>query len=329
MDTADVVTLGGCPQEPPGRGLARTNPIPSRTLAVVKCSPILPDLPRDPTSPDKLTAEVNVSIYPTDGPLIYKSSAFKEVITKALDAGGSSAPLLITGSPGVGKGVLARFVHAHGVHREYPFIDWMATGHGPASMLGSLLGEMDREGGREVYREGALGEADGGTLLIRHIEYDNPKIQKAIGRLLCEGTYRVPGMKRERKLNVRIIFTAYPGALGKRVTEKNVILPDVADHIRAVIHVPPLADRREDVRGIYEYWSRKISEERGINRIQPTEQAFSYLELLPLKGNIWDLFGVIKHNVFECKKKNTSTVTIGEMRKAVQAARVVKDGGLA
>ena len=91
-----------------------------------------------------------------------------------------------------------------------------------------------------------LGQADGGTVIIRHIEYVEKRVQRMIAKILKAGSYWTPGMNQPRKLNVRFIFTGYRHA-----------------------------------------------------------------------ANLWDLLSVAQHNVLECKMKNTSTVTIGEMRKAV------------
>ena len=108
-----------------------------------------------------------LSIYPTDGPLIYKSQAFKDVVTQAIGAGGSSSPLLVSGEAGAGKGVLARFAHSHGKRREYPCIYWEETQNDAEKMIRKLTGSIDRSGTKEIYKEGVFGEADGGTIIIR------------------------------------------------------------------------------------------------------------------------------------------------------------------
>ena len=72
-----------------------------------------------------------------------------------------------------------------------------------------------------------------------------------------------------RKVDVRFIFTASAESI---VGELRELIG------RNIIQVPPLADRPEDVRGLYEYWNGQLAGEHSALRTKPTEQAMAFLE---------------------------------------------------
>jgi two-component system nitrogen regulation response regulator NtrX len=150
--------------------------------------------------------------------------------------------VLISGEPGAGKEVVARYIHAHSALSDHPFVELavgsMSAEHSAAELFGS------EEGGRVVY--GRLEQANGGTLLLNNISDMDLQTQARLlsvfqthSLLRMGGTEPVP-------VDIRVIATTARD-LEQEVREGR-FREDLYYHLNVVpLHVPPLREHSEDV----------------------------------------------------------------------------------
>lgn len=150
--------------------------------------------------------------------------------------------VLLTGEPGTGRKVAARYLHASSARRDGPFIDASMASMAGAESAVDLFGSEQQ--GRIRY--GLLEQANGGTLLLDEVgEMDLASQAKLLAALESRSFYRVGGTEPVR-INVRVIaVTRYD--LAQRV-EEGVFRKDLFYQLNVVpLHVPALREHCEDV----------------------------------------------------------------------------------
>lgn len=174
-------------------------------------------------------------------------------------------PVLFSGGDGVGKGTFARLLHETSPRRGKPFEVLETRGLPPHSLA-------------ERFRE-KLEKADGGTLLIRRVEFLPPELQQEVLRVAGEG-------------KVRIVATAGEGL--ERIYAEGKFLPELYDLLKVVeIKVPPLAERKEDIDTLFRFLFNKWCNILGIEtKIAP--EVVSYVAENPPKDNIKGLERLVK-----------------------------------
>src|SRR5512139_42426 len=158
-------------------------------------------------------------------------------------------PVLISGEPGCGKGVFARFIHQSSPRREGPFIDV-----GVASLLGDnpAMELFGSEEGDKVHY-GLLEQANGGSLFLDDIADMDPLVQARLLGPLENGTFQRMGGSVSVPVNVRII-TATRHSLEQRVQSGN-LRSDLYYLLNvAPLDVPPLREHGEDVPDLLNYY---------------------------------------------------------------------------
>jgi two-component system, NtrC family, nitrogen regulation response regulator NtrX len=124
-------------------------------------------------------------------------------------------------------------------------------------------------------------------------------------RALQESKITRVGGDKEVKINVRVI-AATNKELRKEIQEGN-FREDLYHRLSViVIHVPPLAERRQDIPLLAEKFLYDISEEYGDTSKTLTPDAMSYLQALPWTGNVRELRNVIERLVIMCSEEITA-----------------------
>ncbi len=156
--------------------------------------------------------------------------------------------VLIEGESGVGKEMIARYIHNISARKEGPFIA-INCGAIPKELAESELFGSERgayTGASEKTRIGKFEVADGGTILLDEIGELSPELQVKLLRVLQEKKFFRLGGTKEISVNVRII-AATNKDLRQAVNEKT-FREDLYYRLNvASIYVPPLRDRKEDI----------------------------------------------------------------------------------
>ncbi len=167
-----------------------------------------------------------------------------DLVERVADA---SAPVLIVGETGTGKGLVARAIHASGTRAKGLFIAVNCAAL-PENLLESeLFGHVKGAfTGATSNRAGLLEEAGGGTLLLDEIGEMHPALQAKLLHVLESGTVRAVGSDKERTVDTRIL-TATHCDLHERVAA-GAFREDLMYRLDVVtIEVPPLRQRKDDL----------------------------------------------------------------------------------
>jgi two-component system nitrogen regulation response regulator NtrX len=206
----------------------------------------------------------------------------KQVIARVAPV---NSRVLITGSPGTGKELAARCIHESSQRAGAPFVVINAATITPETMEIELFGQEGGDGQRKV---GALEEAHGGTLFLDEIA-DMPKdTQAKILRVLVDQTFQRVGGSTKVEVDVRIISSsARDLALA---IEEGTLREDLFHRLSVVpIRVPSLAERREDIPELIEYFMEQVSLSSGMPRRKISDDARAVLQLHDWPGNIRQL----------------------------------------
>src|SRR2546430_604616 len=210
----------------------------------------------------RLKREVKALKQLSPSTLVGKSSSMNQLRQTVAKIAPTNSRVLIVGPAGAGKELTARAIHFHSARVNGPFIVINAAAMMPERMEVELFGvEQPTNGqGRKV---GALEEAHGGTLFIDEIADMPRETQNKSLRVLVEQTFQRVGGTNKVQVDVRIISS----------TGRNIEAEIAAGKFRedlyhrlsvGPIRVPPLAERREDIPNLIEYFMR--SEERRVGK---------------------------------------------------------------
>ncbi len=195
--------------------------------------------------------------------ILGESEAMRAVRRIAEKAAGSDAPVLITGETGVGKGLLAKLIHASSARNEKQLIGINCASI-PENLLESELFGY-RKGaftGADQNKKGLLEEAGDGTLFLDEIGDMPMQLQAKLLHVLDDGGFRPLGSTKNQKFRGRIIAATNvpPQDLiaGKKFREDLYYRLSVL-----TIEIPPLRNRPEDVLPLTERIFLELSADMG------------------------------------------------------------------
>ncbi|MGH8306647.1 MAG: sigma-54-dependent transcriptional regulator [Gammaproteobacteria bacterium] len=179
--------------------------------------------------------------------IIYESDAMQQVVGIATQVAHADVRVVITGANGVGKEKIADIIQANSSCRNGPYIK-VNMGALPAELMESELfgSEAGAFTGAQKARAGRFEAADNGTLFFDEIGNLPPAGQIKLLRVLQTGEFERLGSTQTRRTQVRII-TATNTDLRAAIAAGN-FREDLYYRLNVIeIHVPPLAERCEDI----------------------------------------------------------------------------------
>ena len=207
----------------------------------------------------------------------------RQVIERVAPA---NSRILITGASGSGKELAARSIHEASNRASGPFCVINAATITPESMEMELFGAEAVEG--RVRKIGALEEAHGGTLYIDEVG-DMPKeTQSKILRVLVEQSFQRVGGSARVNVDVRIISSSSKDLA--LAIQDGTFREDLFHRLAVVpIRVPSLAERREDIPALIEFFMEHVSATSGMPRRKIGDEAMAILQSHDWPGNIRQL----------------------------------------
>lgn len=224
-----------------------------------------------------------------DKEFVAKDPAMKLVLELANKAAPRDATVLIEGESGVGKEVLARYIHAKSPRKGGPFIAVNCAAL-PENLLESELFGHEKGAftGATARKQGKFELADGGTLLLDEISEMAFSVQAKLLRALQERQIDRVGGRYPVPVNVRVIATTNRD-LEKEVREGSFRL-DLYYRLNVVpLRIPPLRQRKADIISLAEVFLARQAGKYGVTPKTLDAGAKAFLEEYHWPGNVREL----------------------------------------
>lgn len=227
--------------------------------------------------------------------IVGRSPAMQEVFKLIGQVAPTDATVLITGESGTGKELVARAIYNYSNRNNMPFLAINCAAI-PENLLESELFGHEKGAftGALNQRIGKFEQCNGGTIFLDEIGEMSLTTQSRILRILQTGTFTRVGGNKEIKVDVRII-AATNKDLENAVAAKQ-FREDLFYRLNVVrIHLPPLRERKEDIRLLVEYFLKKSNISKESKTI--TAEALKALEEYPWYGNVRELENIIRRAI--------------------------------
>src|SRR5439155_10544221 len=222
--------------------------------------------------------------------IITASKQMKDLFAYASRVAVSDAKVLITGESGVGKDIIARYIHAHSLRRTREYVAVNCAGVAQSLLESELFGHVKGSfTGAHRDKLGKLQLANGGTLFLDELGEMSPRMQGILLRFLENAEIHPVGSDMSSSVvNVRVI-AATNRNLPEMVTAGQ-FREDLLYRVRVIhLHVPPLRDRREDIRPLATYFLSRSGKDLAL-----TDEAWGVLERHRWPGNVRELQNVME-----------------------------------
>lgn len=225
--------------------------------------------------------------------IIGNSLKIKDVKEQILRISHSEAPVMIYGKTGVGKELVAQAVHNNSRRRNGPFIAQNCAAIPKTLQEAIIFGVCEGAFTGAVGKKGLFEMADQGTLLLDEINSMDLALQAKLLRAIQEKKISRVGDIKEREINTRII--ACLNEAPAELISMGRLREDLFFRLSAIeIYVPTLAERREDIAVLAEYFVSVFNQAMGKNVRRISEEVLEIFRAHPWDGNVRELRFVIE-----------------------------------
>ncbi|HEX7904612.1 MAG TPA: sigma-54 dependent transcriptional regulator [Chitinophagaceae bacterium] len=238
--------------------------------------------------------------------MIGGSSPIKKIKDTIEKVAPTDARILITGDNGVGKELVARWVHEKSNRASGPMIEVNCAAI-PSELIESELFGHEKGSFTSAIKQriGKFESASGGTLFLDEIGDMSPNAQAKVLRALQEGKITRVGADKDINVDVRVIAATNKDLL-KEVETKAFRL-DLYHRLSVIlIHVPSLNERRDDIPLLVDQFLTDICSDYGTAKKEIDEEAIELLQQYNWTGNIRELRNVVERLVILSGKTITT-----------------------
>jgi len=226
----------------------------------------------------------------------------KEIVNKVAP---TDARVMITGSNGTGKELVARSLHDKSNRASGPFIEVNCAAI-PSELIESELFGHEKGAFTSAIkqRKGKFEQADGGTIFLDEIGDMSLSAQAKVLRALQENKITRVGSDKDINVNVRVVAATNKNL--KDEIEKSSFREDLYHRLSVIlIHVPSLNERLEDIPLLADHFNQVICEEYGTSPRFIQEDAIKELQKINWTGNIREFRNVLERLIILCEKEIT------------------------
>ncbi len=239
--------------------------------------------------------------------MVGNSEVIRKVIDMADRVARTDARVLITGSNGTGKELVARRIHDMSLRAGGPFIEVNCAAI-PSELIESELFGHEKGAFTSAIkqRKGKFEQATGGTLFLDEIGDMSLSAQAKVLRALQESIISRVGSDSAIRVDVRVL-----AATNKNLSdeiEKGNFREDLYHRLSVIlIRVPALNERLDDIPLLANHFIQQICGEYGIPEKSLTDEAVKELQKIEWTGNIREFRNVIERLIILCDRKITAT----------------------
>lgn len=235
--------------------------------------------------------------------LITDDPVMKKLCKKIKKVARTDATVLITGESGTGKEVISRLIHYESKRSSKPFMALNCASLPEGVIESELFGhEKGAFTGASSTKKGCFELADEGSLFLDEIGEMDLEVQAKLLRAVEYKTFRRVGGSEEIETNARII-----AATNKKLDEAiecGEFRKDLFYRLSVVeLHVPPLRERRGDIRLLVDHFLDELSEKHDVGVKEFDKESLQLLVNYNWPGNVRQLRNVIERCVILCPDK--------------------------
>jgi two-component system nitrogen regulation response regulator NtrX len=205
--------------------------------------------------------------------------------------------VLIYGESGTGKELVAHAIHALSLRAQESFVEVNCAAIPDDLIESELFGHLKGAfAGAHEDKTGKLKKADGGTLFLDEVGDMSLKTQAKVLRALEEQRFEPLGASESSKVDVRVVAATNKNL--EEEIERGNFREDLFYRLNVIpFHVPPLRDRREDIRLLAEHFMNEFTSAYGRKRKEFSPEAMKMLEDFSWPGNVRELRNMIERIV--------------------------------
>jgi DNA-binding NtrC family response regulator len=218
-------------------------------------------------------------------------AAVFDMIEKVSEA---DSTVLITGQSGTGKELVARAIHYNSPRKDKPLITVNCAAIPEELLESELFGHVKGAfTGAVATHSGRFDAADRGTIFLDEIGDMSLKLQVKVLRVLQERRFEPVGSTSTHQVNVRIVAATNQN-LEEAVKEKR-FREDLYYRLNVIpIHIPPLKERKGDVRILLQHFLEKSAKSAGGEHYDITQEALDKLCAYDWPGNVRELENMVE-----------------------------------
>jgi DNA-binding NtrC family response regulator len=229
--------------------------------------------------------------------IILAGSAMAGVMELAEQVAAATAPAVLLGETGVGKGMVARAIHQRSPRAEERFVTVLCTAV-PHHLLESELFGYVKGAFTDATsnRPGKFALAHRGTIFLDEIGDLSLDFQAKLLQVLDDGTYTPIGSNQERRVDVHVICATHQNL--SRAVREGRFRSDLFHRINVVdLWIPPLRERRDEILPLLRSFTRQFSELLGKAQPTLTRNFISLLQHHSFPGNVRELQNIARRLV--------------------------------
>ena len=232
--------------------------------------------------------------------IVGDSEAIKDILTMVETVAPTDARVLITGSNGSGKELVARQVHNQSSRVEGPFVEVNCAAI-PSELIESELFGHEKGAFTSAVsqRKGKFEQAQGGTLFLDEVGDMSASAQAKVLRALQENKITRVGRDKDISVDVRVVAATNKNL--KAAIASGEFREDLYHRLAVVpIHVPSLADRVDDIPLLVAHFLEALSNQAGRPTPKVERDAMDVLMKAPWTGNVRELRNAVERLLIFC-----------------------------
>ena len=246
--------------------------------------------------------------------IVGESEAIEKVKSMIDRVAPTEARVLITGSNGTGKELVAHQIHEKSNRAKGPFIEVNCAAI-PSELIESELFGHEKGSFTSAIKQriGKFEQANGGTLFLDEIGDMSLSAQAKVLRALQENKITRVGSDKDVHINVRVITATNKNI--KKEIENNGFREDLYHRLSVIlIHVPSLNEREDDIPLLAEHFNSLICNEYGMSKRIIKKDAIKELQNIQWTGNIREFRNVLERLIILCPNEITGNDVLAYAR---------------